>query len=76
MDLIVGKRYVVLIYIVPCFLFISNTMGERQMGMYTPFLKLDFAPIRTGLCGDELLEVADGVIRAAFDSYWTDDTSV
>ena len=46
------------------------------MGVYIPFLKLDLAPVRTGLCSDELLEVADGVIRAAFDSYWTDDTSV
>ena len=49
---------------------------QRQRGMYAPFLKLDLAPIRTGLCGDELLEVADGVVWAAFDAYWTGDTSV
>ena len=49
---------------------------QRQMGMYAPFLELDLAPIRTGLCGDELLEVADGVVWAAFDAYWTNDASV
>jgi hypothetical protein len=46
------------------------------MGMYAPFLELDLAPIRTGLCGDELLEVAHGIVWAAFDTYWTDNASV
>jgi len=50
-DLIVGKRYVVLIYIVP-------------------FLELDLAPIRTGLWGDELLEIAHSIVWAAFDAYF------
>lgn len=50
-DLVVGKRDVVLIYGVP-------------------FLELDLAPVRTGLCGDELLKVAHGVVWAAFDAYF------
>ena len=32
-----------------------------------PFLELDLARVRAGLRGDELLEVADGVVRAALD---------
>ncbi len=39
--------------------------------MYTPFLELNLAPICTCLCGDELLEVAHGIVWAAFDAYWT-----
>ena len=43
------------------------------MGVYVPFLELNLAPIRTGLCGDELLKVAHGIVWAAFDTYWTDN---
>ena len=48
----------------------------RDVDGYAPFLELDLAPIRPSLCGDELLEVAHSIVRAAFDTYWMDNASV
>ena len=36
---------------------------------HAPLLQLDLGVVRAGLRGDELLEVADGVVRAALDAH-------
>jgi len=41
-----------------------------------PFLKLNLLPIRTSLCGDELLEIANGVVWAAFDTHFASQAIV
>lgn len=42
----------------------------------TPFLQLDLRAVCARLCGDEFLEVADGVIRTAFDADWVVEIAI
>ncbi len=74
MNLVVRQGDVVLVYRVPARLsaasiaFCALHRNITREGD-TPFLQLDLGVIGTGLCSNEALEVADGVLRAALHAH-------
>jgi len=71
-DLIVGKRYVILEGIVPgghAMLArpVTNTHTESRV---VPFLELSLSPISASLRSDELLQITNGIIWATLDAHY------
>jgi hypothetical protein len=73
-DLIVCKGYMILVGGVPRYSRLLVTMCAAEVNnvvslSHVPFLEYNLPPIRTILCSDELLKIANCVIWAALDTY-------
>ena len=68
MDLVVGEGNMVLVDCVPGSILLRLLRAQVYVG--APFLELDLGVVCAGLGGDELLEIAYGVVWAALDSDW------